>query len=269
MQQSKIIFCCVLALCMLTNAQGQGFLKKMKQKVEQSADKVIDKKVNDATGTESNQSTNNNNGNATNASQSNSRTRAGNKGGEGLISTPPNVNENLDGAETSFKGGKYSDARYAIQQAMLGVEMEIGKKILAGLPNTIEGLAKDSTQDQVTSTGWGWAGLTIKREYFKEDQELRFTIANNSAYMQAINMYLTNSGYMQTSGGEQKWKQVKVQDQKAVIEYDQSSGYKLSVPLGQSSLLMYEGINFKNEQEFLKAVNNIKIETIKNQLGEK
>jgi hypothetical protein len=137
------------------------------------------------------------------------------------------------------------------------------------LPTSIEGLAKDSSLDQVTSTGWGWAGLTIKREYFKEDQELRFTIANNSAYMQAINMYLGNTGYMQTSGGEQKWKQVKVQDQKAVIEYEQSSGYKLSVPLGQTSLLMYEGVNFKNEQEFLKAVGNIKIETIKNQLGEK
>lgn len=269
MQQPKIIICCVIALCMLTNIQAQGLLKKMKQKVEQTADKVIDKKVNDATGTEANQNSNNSTDNATNATQSNTRTRSGNKGGEGLISTPPNVNENLDGAETSFKGGKYSDARYAIQQAMLGVEMEIGKKILEGLPNTIEGLAKDSTLDQVTSTGWGWAGMTIKREYFKGDQELKFTIANNSAYMQAINMYLTNTGYMQTSGGEQKWKQVKIQDQKAVIEYDQSSGYKLSVPLGQSSLLMYEGVNFKNEQEFLKAAGNIKIETIKTQLGEK
>jgi hypothetical protein len=270
MQQPKIIICCVIALCMLTRTEAQGFLKKMKQKVEQTADKVIDKKVNDATGTtDASQNSNNQNGNATNASQNSSRTRSGNKGGEGLVSTPPNVNENLDGAETSFKGGKYSDARYNIQQAMLGVEMEIGKKILAGLPNTIETLTKDSTLDQVTSTGWGWAGLTIKREYFKDDQELKFTIANNSAYMQAINMYLTNSGYMQTSGGEQKWKQVKVQDEKAVIEYDQRSGYKLSIPLGQSSLLMYEGINFKNEQEFLKAINNIRIETIKTQLGEK
>ena len=269
MQQPKIILCCVLAFGMLTNIQAQGFLKKVKQKMEQTADKVVDKKVNEATGTESSQSTNTTNTSATNATQSNTRTRAGNKGGEGLVSTPPDVNENLNGAETSFKGGKYSDARYSIQQAMLGVEMEIGKKILAGLPHTIEGLAKDSTLDQVTSTGWGWAGLTIKREYFKDDQELRFTIANNSAYMQAINMYLANTGYMQTSGGEQKWKQVKIQDQKAVIEYNQSSGYKLSVPLGQSSLLMYEGVNFKNEQDFLKAAGNIKIETIKTQLGEK
>jgi hypothetical protein len=270
MRQLKIFICCGLAMCMIHNAEAQGFLKKIKQKAEQTADKIADKKVNEATGTESTQNAGNNaSESAPGAPSKSNRTRANNKGGEGLIATPPDVNENLNGAESSFKGGKYSEARYAIQQAMLGVEMEIGKKILEGLPANIEGLAKDSSLDQVTSTGWGWAGLTIHREYFKEDQELRFTISNNSAYMQAINMYLGNTGYMQTSGGEQKWKQVKVQDQKAVIEYDQGSGYKLSVPLGQTSLLMYEGVNFKNEQEFLKAVGNIKIETIKNQLGEK
>jgi hypothetical protein len=268
MRQLKIFICCALLICFTSNVQAQGFLKKIKQKAEQTADKLADKKINEATGTENTNSTSTDGANSS-APGKTTRTRASNKGGEGLISTPPNVNENLDGAETAFKGGKYSDARYAIQQAMLGVEMEIGKKILAGLPAQIQGLEKDSTLDQVTSTGWGWAGLTIKREYFKEDQELRFTIANNSAYMQAINMYLANSGYMQTSGGEQKWKQIKVQDERAVIEYDQSSGYKLSIPIGQSSLLMYEGVNFKNEQEFLKAVDNINIANIKTQLGEK
>jgi hypothetical protein len=34
-------------------------------------------------------------------------------------------------------------------------------------------------------------------------------------------------------------------------------------------LLVYEGINFANEQDFMTAVNQIKIATIKNQLGEK
>jgi hypothetical protein len=74
---------------------------------------------------------------------------------------------------------------------------------------------------------------------------------------------------MKTSGGEQKWKQVKVQEEKAIIEFDASSGYKLSVPVGQTTLLVYEGINFSNETDFMNAVNQINIPSIKKQLGEK
>jgi len=273
MRQLKMLICCAVALLVLSTANGQGLLKKIKQKAENAADKVIDKKIDNATGTESNDNTGSNTGNSNTSSgpgmSSGGKNKPTNKGGEGLISTPPNVNENLASAETSFKSGKYSDARYAVQQAMLGVELEIGKKILAELPSTISGLKKDTASDQVTSTGWGWAGLTIQREYNEGDRQLSFTIANNATWMQAINLYFNNAGYMQTSGGEQKWKQVKVQDQRAVIEYDKSSGYKLSVPLGQSSLLIYQGINFTNEQAFLNAVNEIKLENIKKQLGEK
>lgn len=268
MLQLKTIVCCSCALFLLYTANGQGFLKKMKQKAEQAANKVIDKKTDDATGT-NNTATGNEAGNTTASGTPSSRTKPVNKGGQGLISTPPNVNENLGQAETSFKTAKYSDARYAVQQAMMGVEMEIGRKILDGLPNEISGLKKDSSADQVTSTGWGWAGLTIQREYAANDQQLSFTLANNAVWMQAINMYLNNGGYMQTSGGEQKWKQVKVQEEKAVIEFDQSTGYKLSIPLGQTSLLVFQGVNFASEQEFMKAVNQIQMGNIKKQLGEK
>jgi hypothetical protein len=265
----KMFTCCVVALLTLSAANGQGILKKIKDKAQQAADKVVDKKIDDAVGV------NGNNGNGNSGSPDMSSVgRSGkpsNKGGEGLISTPPNVNENLTSADAAFKSGKYSDARYSVRQAMLGVEMEIGKKILEGLPAAISGLDKDASSDKVTSAGWGlgWSGLTIQRDYKKDDKQLSFTIANNAMWMQAVNMYFNNGGYMQTSGGEQKWKQLKVQDEKAIIEYDASSGYKLSVPLGQTTLLVYEGINFANEQDFMTAVNQIKIATIKNQLGEK
>ena len=261
--------CCAAAVLIVSTANSQGFLKKVKEKAQQAADKVIDKKVDDAVGNGSNNS-NQNSGNTDMSSVGRSG-KPSNKTGEGLIATPPNVNENLTSAETSFKSGSYSDARYAVRQAMVGVEMEIGKKILEGLPETISGLKKDASSDKVTSAGWGmgWSGLTIQRDYKQDDKQLSFTVANNAAWMQVVNMYFTNSGYMQTSGSEQKWKQVKVQDEKAIIEFDASSGYKLSVPLGQTTLLIYEGINFANEQEFMNAINQIKIAAIKQQLGEK
>ena len=265
----KMFTCCAVAVLMLPAAYGQGILKKIKDKAQQTTDKIIDKKIDDAVGTN-----NNNNGPNSGTPDMSSVGRSGkpsNKSGEGLISTPPNVNDNLASAETAFKASKYSDARYSVRQAMLGVQMEIGKKILEGLPETISGLKKDVSSDKVTSAGWGmgWSGLTIQRDYKQDDKQLSFTIANNAMWMQAVNMYFTNSGYMQTSGGEQKWKQTKVQDEKAIIEFDASTGYKLSIPVGQTTLLVYEGINFANEQDFMNAVNQIKIAAIKTQLGEK
>jgi hypothetical protein len=265
----KLFTCCAVAVLMLPAAYGQGILKKIKDKAQQTTDKIIDKKIDDAVGTN-----NNNNGPNSGTPDMSSVGRSGkpsNKSGEGLISTPPNVNDNLASAETAFKASKYSDARYSVRQAMLGVQMEIGKKILEGLPETISGLKKDVSSDKVTSAGWGmgWSGLTIQRDYKQDDKQLSFTIANNAMWMQAVNMYFTNSGYMQTSGGEQKWKQTKVQDEKAIIEFDASTGYKLSIPVGQTTLLVYEGINFANEQDFMNAVNQIKIAAIKTQLGEK
>lgn len=240
---------------------AQGFVEKLKQKASQAAEKALEKKAEEKTGANQNTSAN--------ESHQTTSNRPANKGGGGLISTPPDVNENLTEAETAYKAGNYSEARYAVQQAMLGVEMEIGQKVLKSLPETVAGLPKIADADQVTSTGYGWAGLTIVREYRHDDKELRTTVANNSAWMSSLNMYLSNGGYSQTTGGEQNWKQTKVKGHKAIIEYDESSGYKLSVPLGQSSLIVWDGINFASEQEMMSAANTFDIDGIKKMLGEK
>jgi len=248
-----------------TSAQ---IMKKLKDKVNSAADKMIDKKVDEAIGV-SHPSGNNSSGGVPSARPAGGRNNPQNKGGEGLISTPPNVKEHLGAAEASFGGGKYSEARYAVQQAMLGVELEIGQSILKSLPQAIGDLKYEPSADQVTSTGWGWAGLTIYREYNKDDQQLRFAIANNSAWMQVVSLYFSNVGYAQSTGGQQNWKQTKVHGLRAVIEYDSNSGYKLSVPLGQTSLLIYEGVNFANEAAFMKAAEQIDVAAIKAKLGEK
>ena len=265
-----MVLCFSASLLLNSSINAQGLLSKMKQKASQVADKVIDKKVDEALGT-SGGNNNNNNGSSSGVGNTGSKGQSAksNTSGEGLIATPPNVKENLGSAEAAFKGGNYGETRYAIQQAMLGVELEIGQAILKSLPEAITTLKKNAATDQVTSTGWGWAGLTIRREYEEGDRELTITIANNAVWMQAINLYFNNAGYAQSNGGEQKMKQVKIKGYRSVIEYDKSSGYKISVPLGQTSLVLVEGINFKNEQEITNAANLIDLDSIKAKLGEK
>ena len=259
-----ILFCGLLTY----QVEGQALLNKMKQKAEQAADRAIDKKLSGKqSGSNSSGGTSTTTGPGGASSGSSGNNPSNNSGG-GLISTPPDVKQNLADAEASYKTKSYGEARYAVQQAMLGVEMEIGNNILKSLPETVSSLPKEEEADQVTSTGYGWAGLTIHREYYKDDKELRVTIANNSGWMTAYNMYLTNSGYSQTTGGEQQFKQIKVKGNKGIIEYSESSGYKISVGLGQSSLIMWEGVNFASEPEMMKAAEAFDIESIKKQLGE-
>ncbi len=268
MKLLSIPLCTCLAVFSFSAPKAQGLLKKLKNKAETVADKVVDKKTDDAI-YGPNGKPNTTSGSTSSTGTSGGKNHPSNKGGEGLISTPPDVDGNLTSAETSFKNGSYGEARYAVQQAMLGVELQIGQNILKGLPETIAGLKKDASADQVASTGWGWAGLTIHREYGEGDKQFRFTIANNAVWLQAINLYFTNAGYAQSNNGQQNWKQTKLKGYRAIIEYDASSGYKLSVPLGQTSLLVYEGVNFATEQDMMNAAGEINIDAIKKSLGEK
>jgi len=266
----KRLLACLAAVFFVTSANAQGFVNKLKQKANEAASKALEKKVDEKIGIDDNegqgQSAPQSSGNP---GTSESRSRAQNKTGGGLVSTPPDVKGNLSEAEKSYKSKSYGQARYAIQQAMLGVELEIGQKVLATMPESVSGLNKIAESDQVTSTGYGWAGLTIQREYAKDDQELRATVANNSAMMAAVNMYLASGGYAQTTNGQQNWKQTKVKGHRAIIEYDDSTGYKLSVPLGQSSLIMWEGVNFATEQALMAAAEAFDIDGIMKMLGEK
>ncbi len=264
----RTLLACLVAVLIASQADAQGLLNKLKQKADEAASKALEKKVKEEVGISDD--TNNTDASGSPAgTPSQSRNKPSNKGGGGLISTPPDVKQNLSDAETSYKAGSYGEARYAVQQAMLGVEMEIGKMVLESMPGTVSGLDKVPEADQVTSSGYGWAGLTIYREYLKDDKQLTTTVANNSVWMSAVNMYLANGGYSQTTNGEQNWKQIKIKGNKAIIEYNDDTGYKLSVPLGQTSLIVWEGVNFASEQEMTAAANAFDIDGIKKMLGEK
>jgi hypothetical protein len=262
-----------------TQAQVLNRLKnKVESKGEQKASDAIDNLFDGKKKNQDGTTSDGQNGQSSQGSQSGqtgtgaSSSASGgpsNKGGGGLVSTPPDVKQNLADAEAAYKKSSYGEARYAVQQAMLGVELEIGNKIMKSLPESIVSLPKVSEEDQVTSTGYGWAGLTINRKYYdQKEKELQVTIANNAAWMSGVNAYLASGGYAQQTNGQQNWKQTKVKGYRAVIEYDDASGYKLSVPLGQSSLIVYQAINFANEQEVIKAAEAIDLDGIKKQLGE-
>lgn len=265
MKMTRIAVAVFIATGISLSATGQGMLGRLKQKAVQAGERAIerkiDQKVNAAIG---NPGASTGPGGAPHPSNA-----PANKGGGGLVVTPPDVKQNITEAESNYKTGKYSEARYAIKQAMLGVEMEIGEKVLKSLPASVAGLNKRDEDDRVTSMGAGWVGLAIQRVYADNaDKYLQINIANNSAWVTAANSYLANTNYA-SSGGEQNWKQIKVKEYRGIIEYNESTGYKVSVPVGQSSIIVWDGVNFASEQDMMNAVNAFDIDGIKKTLGEK
>jgi hypothetical protein len=235
------------------SAEAQGVLQKVKNRTE---DKLLDKVFDDKKESpkEAGEKT------------SSSRSRSSNTKGEGLSQTAPNVTENISGAETAMVQRNFGQSRYHVRQAILGIELEIGDKILKGLPDNIDGLPINKEEDRVTSSGIGFVGLIIERTYLKDDKELKLTIGNDAAMLSAVNMYMASGAYATSS--DQNYKQVQFKGHRAVIEYDDYSGYKLSVPFGQSSIFIAEGINYANEQSLMSAAENIDLEKIKKELGE-
>ncbi len=256
-----LIFGCILWYPVSSNAQ---LLKKLKEKANNALEKTIDKKVEDKTGVNTGDNNNSN-------SSSNNSSRPTNTKGAGLKNTePPDVVAAIDDAGKSFDGKSYSDARYAVQQALIGIELQLGRQMLKSLPLTVDGLTADTAQDKVVSTQWGWNNLTIQRIYSDgKDKQMTLTIGNNLLYSGLVNAYFNNAYAMQANDNDQKAKQVKVQGNKALITFDADQGYSLIVPVGQSSMVVWEDVNFANEDEVMSAANKFSIEDIKKSLGEK
>lgn len=239
-------------------AYGQGIMKKLKDKVNQAVDKTLNNEVQKQTGVSS--------GNE----PANGAGKPVNKGGAGLTNTePPDVKAQMIEAQSAHKAAQYSDARYALSQALMGVEIQLGKEILLSLPKNAAGMPADTLQDKVMSTQWGWSNLSIQRVYKNNaDKQMTMVIGNTGIYSGLAQLYFANAGMVEAAGEQQNYKQVKVKGNKGIIQFDENKGYSLIIGLGQSSGIIWECINFATEKEVMDAANSFDIDGIKELLGE-
>jgi len=261
--KQKIHFLLLAGILVLAANPAQSqLLKKLKEKAEE---KVI-KKV---SGEENKNPGKNEQDTGTAETDGNPNGRPVNKGGGGLTNTtPPDVLLQIADAEKAHEAGNFSDARYSVQQALIGLELQIGKDLLKSLPDTVNNLPEDTTQDRVMSTQWGWSNLTMQRVYYDgKDKQLTITIGNNTMYAGFVNLYFSGM-YTQSDGNTQNTKQVRVKGNKAIIQYDDSKGYTLIVPLGQTSMIVWECINFTDENEVIRTAELFDTDDIKRRLGE-
>jgi hypothetical protein len=259
-----ILFACA-AIAIQTESNAQGFLKKLKDKVEKKAEDALDKKIADKTGV------GNTTGNGTanpNPTSNSKNGRPVNTSGEGLKnSTVPDVLQQITDADLAYNKQQFGEARFSVQQALLGVELQIGKQLLQSLPAEVAGLPKDSTEDRVMSARYGWANLTIQRIYQKDDKQLSILIGNNAMYAGALDMYFGFAA-TQSNGETQNTKQIRIKGNKAIIQFEEREGYTILMQMGTSGMITWKGINFTTEKDMMDAVQQFDIDSIKKTMGE-
>ena len=174
--------------------------------------------------------------------------------------SPPDVIQHLTNARPSLDSKNYSSARFDIQQALVGIELQLGQKVLDEMPKDVNGMTCDPEADELTSQGMGFVGLVIGREYANNDRNMRASIINNSVMASMYGSALTTSN--------SEYKAVNVQGHRGAIHFDGDNKYELGVPLGQATLFMLDCSDFTDENEVLSAAGKFNLQQMMTILGE-
>ena len=171
-------------------------------------------------------------------------------------------NKNITTARNSYAGGNLEEARFAMQQMLNDLDVEIGKEVLKMLPTKMGPLSSNSSNDNVTANT-GLTGVLVHRDYGTEGQILNLDLMSNSPLVASINAILSIPFMGNSGDGTQKIIKIdgyKGMLQKSVDEETKKTDYTLQVPLG-STLLTFTAPN-TSEDEVIRMANTIPLSQI-------
>ncbi len=254
---SRIVYSVVLTLLFLASdlnplhAQGR-FIRRLQQEVERKAIEEIFEKGKEEAGE---------------AAPAEAYRPGRHRMGGGLSQEVPDVEQAISDAETSLGSNDFGGSRAALRRAVWGIELQMGHQVLESLPLTVGGVEALTDHDRVSSSGMGFSGMLIERVYAGgEDMELVVSVGNDAGLLGVAGMILAAEMYRE-SAGQEHFKQIRFQDHRAYIEYDDYEGYALTTPFGQSSILVIRGLNYSSEEDFMASAGQIDLHRIKQKLG--
>jgi hypothetical protein len=172
--------------------------------------------------------------------------------------------KNIATARSSYGSGDLENARFAMEQMLRDLDMEIGKEILKMLPTQIGSLKVNEKEDNLTG-GAGYAGgLFVHRSYGASPKSGQVEIINNSPLINSIQAILTTpilGGMMR----DENQKQVKIQGYKSLLTKSVNSetaktNYELQIPMNNT--LVTVRMDDSNEAEITAAANAIPLAKI-------
>lgn len=165
-------------------------------------------------------------------------------------------------AKAEYAKGNLEASRFAMQQLMTELDVQIGKEVLALLPTKMDALNANSNNDNVTANT-GLAGCLIHRDYGTQEKEARIEIMSNSPLVASLNAILAIPFMGNSGDGTQKV--VKIAGYKSILQKNVDSetnveNYTLQIPMNSTLLTLYA--DKSNEAEILKWANTIPVDKI-------
>lgn len=171
-------------------------------------------------------------------------------------------NKNLASARTAYNSGDLENARFAMQQMLVDLDILIGKEVMKLLPAKMDALATNTKNDNVTANT-GLTGALIHRDYGTGDKAVNVDIMSNSPLVASINAILSIPFIGNSGDGTQKV--VKIDGYKSVLQKEENTetnktGYTLQVPL--NSTLVTLKIENTTEADIIRLANTIPLSQI-------
>lgn len=179
--------------------------------------------------------------------------------GVALTATAQEFQKNVTTARSAYASGNLQDARFAMEQMLRTLDIEIGKEILKLLPAKVGTRNAVTASDNVNGTS-GFTGLYVERRYGTEPSTATIEVINNSPLINSLGLILA-APMMR----DQNQKVIKIQGYKALVTKNQDTetgktGYELQIPMNNT--LITVRINDTNETEITAAANSIPLAKI-------
>jgi hypothetical protein len=169
------------------------------------------------------------------------------------------VNEKLDEAQTAYKSGDLESSRFALQEALQGINQAIGREILEMLPAKLGDMAKVDTDDNVTGTAVMFAGLFVNRRYVSETSTASVEIMSDSPLIAGINAFMSLPAIMVSDPNQ---KRIKVDNYRGMltknIDTEGAVSYDAQIPVG-STLFSFRTTGIDNEKTVTDYLNQLQI----------
>lgn len=171
-------------------------------------------------------------------------------------------NKNVADAKSAYASGKLEDARFAMQQAINDIDIQVGKEIIKLLPAKMDAMNANTKTDNVTANT-GLAGVIIHRDYGTGEKVCNIDIMGNSPMVATINAFLSLPFMGNSGDGTQKVIKIagyKGMLQKSVDTETNKTDYTLQIPI-RSTLLTFAMPN-STEADVVRLANTIPVQDI-------
>jgi hypothetical protein len=167
----------------------------------------------------------------------------------------------LSEAKSAYGSGNLHDARFALQQALHEIDIAVGNEILKILPTSMGPMKTIDTEDNVTATNLGFAGLMVSRSYESEnDQSASLQIISDSPLLVGINAILA----LPMIASDPNQKRIRVGSYRALLQKSgdaENISWDVQIPVG-STLISFNCKGVADERSVTDMVNTIPVDQI-------